>query len=117
MNMNMNNETNIHSKTITHKTWNQATGHFDLSFVFAFQTKAEYLEFRRCWKASYTTLSQSIRGLKASVKETMRQREYAGEQQRELHVRQAEATVQMHMLQAAKLEASRQYAAAKDMVK
>src|SRR5690242_2419152 len=109
------NEINIHTKTITDKTWNQVAGRFDHAFVFAFQTKAEYLEFRRCWKASYTTLSQSIRGLKASVKVTMRQREYAGEQQKELHVRRAEATVQMLMLAAAKLEASRQYAAAKAM--
>jgi len=69
------------------------------------------LQFRRCWKASYAALSQSIRGLKASVKTTMRQREYAGDQQRELHARQVEATPQMHMLPAARLEASRQYAA------
>jgi hypothetical protein len=72
-------ETNIHSKTVTNKTWNQVEGRFDHSFVFGFQTKAEYLEFRGCWKANYATLSQSIRGLKASVKATMRQREYAGE--------------------------------------
>jgi len=61
-------ETNIHSKTIINKAWSQAEGRFDHSFVFAFQTKAEYLEFRRCWKAGYAALSQSIRGLKAAVK-------------------------------------------------
>ncbi len=106
-------ETNIHSKTIINKAWNSAAGRFDHSFVFAFQTKPNYLEFRRCWKTSYATLSQSIRGLKASVKTIMRQREYAGKQQSELHVRKAEATVELLMLKAAKLEAARQYAAAR----
>jgi len=110
-------ETNIHSKTIIKKTWNQAEGRFDYSFVFAFRTKAEYLEFRRCWKAGYAALSQFIRELKASVKATMRQREYAGEQQSELHVRKTEATVQLLMLKSAKLEASRQYSAAKAIAK
>ncbi len=37
------NETNIHSKTRTHKTWNQAKGRFDYSFDFVFQTKEQYL--------------------------------------------------------------------------
>lgn len=107
------NETNIHTKTTTNKTWNQAESRFDHSFAFAFQTKAEYLEFRSCWKANYSMLSQSIRGLKLSVKVTMRQCEYAGEQQKELHMHKAEATVQLLMLKAAKIEASRQYGAAK----
>ena len=115
--MNETNETNIHAKTITHKTWDPVTGRFDHSFTFAFQTKAEYLEFRRCWKASYAMLSQAIRGLKLSVKVTMRQREHAGKQQSELHVRKAEATVELLMLAAAKLEAGRQYAAAKAITK
>jgi hypothetical protein len=111
------NETNIHTRTIINKAWNQIEGRFDHSFVFAFQTKAEYLEFRRCWKANYAALSQSIRGLKASVKATMRQREYAGKQQGELHVRGAEATVQLLMLKSAKAEASRQYLAARELTK
>lgn len=106
-------ETNIHTKTIINKAWNSAAGRFDHSFVFAFHTKAEYLEFRRCWKVNYSALSQSIRGLKTSVKATMRQREYAGEQQSEILVRKAEATVELLMLKAAKREAARQYAAAK----
>ena len=111
------NETNIHSKTIIHKTWNQAEGRFDHSFVFAFQAKTEYLEFRRCWIEDYAALSQFIRGLKASIKATMRQREYAGKEQSELQVRAAEATVQLCMLKAAKREANRQYLAAKEVTK
>src|SRR5687767_2449948 len=110
-------ETNIHTKTIINKAWNSAAGRFDHSFVFAFQTKAEYLEFRRCWKAHYAALSQSIRGLKALVRATMRQREYAGKQQSEVHSLAAEATVQLRMLEAAKQEANRQYLAAKEAVK
>ena len=107
------NETNIHSKTIINKTWNQTEGRFDHSFVFAFQAKAEYLEFRRCWKASYAALSQSIRGLKVTIKATMRRQEYAGKEQSELHVRGTEATVQLSMLKSAKIEAGRQYSAGK----
>ena len=107
------NETNIHTKTLINKSWNQVEGGFDHAFVFAFQTKAEYLEFRRYWKTNYAALSQSIRGLKASIRTIMRQREYAGKQQSELHVRKAEATVQLSMLKSAKVEAARQYAAAK----
>src|SRR5688572_13483405 len=99
-------ETNIHTKTIINKSWNQVVGRFDHSFVFAFQTKAEYLEFRHCWKTNYAALSQSIRELKASIKAIMRQREYTGNQQSELHVRKAEATVHLLMLTAAKLEAA-----------
>jgi len=106
-------ETNIHTKTIINKAWNSAAGRFDHSFAFAFQTKSEYLVFRHCWKTNYAALSQSIRGLKASVKATMRQREYAGKQQSEIHVRKAEATVELRMLEAAKREAARQYAPAK----
>src|SRR5262245_52424328 len=111
------NETNIHSKTIINKTWNQAEGRFDHSFVFVFQTKTEYVEFRRCWKAGYAALSQSTRGLKASIKAAMRRQEYAGTQQSELHERASEATVQLLMLKSAKLEAGRQYFAVKVIAK
>ena len=110
-------ETNIHTKTIINKAWNTIESRFDFSFVFAFRSKAEYLDFRRCWKANYTALSQSIRGLKALVKATLRKRAYAGKEQSELHVLAAEATVQLLMLKAAKLEANRQYLAAKEVAK
>ena len=110
-------EPNIHTKTIINKSWNQVEARFDHSFGFAFQTKAEYLDFRLCWKANYAALSQSIRGLKALVKATMRKHAYAGKEQGELHVFAVEATVQLLMLKAAKLEANRQYVAEKEVAK
>jgi hypothetical protein len=110
-------ETNIHTKTITNKSWNQIEGRFDHSFVFAFKNKAEYLKFRCSWKANYGALSQSIRELKVSIRTIMRRNEYAGKQQSELYVRKSDATVQLHMLKAAKVEACRQYSAAKAIAK
>jgi len=110
-------ETNMHSKTLINQAWNSEKSRFDYAFVFAFQTNAEYLEFRALWKIGYAELSQSIRGLKASVKATQRQREYAGKQQAEIHRQKTEATVQLLMLKAAKLEANRQYLAAKALMK
>src|SRR5579863_161685 len=106
-------EMNIHTNTIINKAWDPAAGKFIHAFVFAFQDRASYLEFRRCWKANYASLSETVRGLKGAIKTTMRAREYAGKQQFELHVRKTEATVELLMLKAAKSEASRQYAAAK----
>lgn len=106
-------ETNMHSKTITHKTWNQVNGQFDHSFDFVFRTKDEYLEFRRCWRENYAALAESIRDLKASIKARMRQREYAGQQQCDLHRLKREATLQLLMQRSAKQEASRQYLAAR----
>ncbi len=106
-------ETNIHIKTIINKSWNQLEGRFEHSFVFVFTSKAEYLEFRGFWKVSYAALSQSIRELKASIRTTMRRNEYAGKQQSDLHVRKSDATVQLRMLKAARIEACRQYFAAK----
>jgi len=109
-------ETNIHTKTIINKVWNQIEGRFDYSFGFVFQTKAEYLDFRRYWKSNYAALSLSIRGLKVSIKAAMRRHEYAGKQQSEAHHGRLEATVQLLMLSSAKREASRQYSAAKAIV-
>jgi hypothetical protein len=108
-------ETNIHSKTITHKAWNQARGQFQYSFVFAFKTKGQYLEFRRCWKENYAALSGAIRDLKALIKTTMRSRDYAGKHQRDLHALKSEATVQLSMLRSAKPEAGRQYLASRQV--
>ena len=105
-------EANIHSKTITHKTWNQAESRFDHSFDFAFQTKEQYLEFRLCWKENYAALSETIRGLKTLIKATMQKRQHAGKHQSELHTLKSEATVQLSMLRSAKQEANRQYLAA-----
>ncbi len=110
-------EMNIHSKTIINKTWNPGAGRFEHTFIFAFQTKAEYLEFRQCWKESYAAFSESIRELKSLIRATMRQRDYAGKHQSELHAQKAVATVQLAMLRSAKLEANRQYLAAKEVAR
>jgi hypothetical protein len=108
-------EANIHSNTIIHKAWNQAKVRFEHTFDFAFRTKEQYLEFRRCWKENYAALSESIRGSKALIKATMRKREYAGKHQSELRPLKAEATVQLSMLRSAKQEANRQYVAARQV--
>ena len=108
-------ETNIHSKTLTHKSWNQVKGQFEYSFDFVFQTKEQYLEFRLCWKENYAALSGSIRGLKSLIKATMRKREYAGKHQGELRTLKSEATVQLSMLRSAKQEANRQYLASRQV--
>jgi hypothetical protein len=108
-------EPNIHSKTAAHRTWNQLDNRFEHSFDFVFRTKEEYLEFRRCWKENYAALSESIRGLKASIKAIMRKREYAGKEQSELHRLKLKATVELAMRRSAKQEASRQYLAAKQV--
>jgi hypothetical protein len=105
--------TNTHTETIIQRNWNAAENRFDYSFVFAFRTKDTYFEFRRCWKQSYLALTASIRGLKASIKTLMRQREYAGQHQSDLEACKRVATVQLAMLHAAKCEANRQYLAAK----
>lgn len=109
----MNNDTNIHQQTIINKTWNSQTGKFDFSFIFAFQNKEQYLDFRRLWKLNYAALSATIRNHKASIKATMRKREYAGKLQTEARHLSAEATAQLLMLTEAKREANRQYLAAR----
>ena len=111
----MNNDSNIHTKSIINKTWNSSSGKFDFSFAFAFQNKEQYLEFRRLWKQNYAALSTTIRNHKALIKSTMRKREYAGKLQSEARNLAAEATTQLLMLSEAKREANRQYLAARQM--
>lgn len=111
----MNNQINIHKKTIIDKAWNTNIGKWDFSFKFAFQNKEQYLDFRRLWKQNYATLSTTIRAQKALIKATMRRREYAGKLQSEAHNLSTVATVELLMLKAAKQEANRQYLAAKHM--
>jgi hypothetical protein len=113
----MKNETNIHNKTIINKAWNSSKGKFDFSFLFAFQNREQYLEFRRFWKQNYAALSATIRTCKAMIKATMRKREYAGKLQSEAHNLGAEATAQLLMLNEAKQEANRQFLAAKETAK
>jgi hypothetical protein len=111
--MNETNATNIHTQTKTSKTWNHAEGRFTFSFVFAFQTREQYLDFRRHWKANYAALSKSLRDTKELIKATMRKREYAGNHQIRLHALKQDASVQLSMLQGAKQEANRQWLAAR----
>jgi len=113
----MKNETNIHNKTIINKAWNVSKGKFDFSFLFAFQNREQYLEFRRLWKLNYAALGMLIRTQKALIKSTMQHHEYAGELQRETLKLRAEATVQLSMLNEAKQEANRQFLAAKQTAK
>jgi hypothetical protein len=107
---------NIHTQTISNKTWNPVEGVFHFSFNFAFRTKHEYLEFRRHWKESYALLSTALRKQKGLIRVTMQSGEKAGEHQVKLLSMKAEARLQLLMLIAAKQEANRQYMAAKQMI-
>lgn len=111
----MNNDTNIHKQTVISKTWNSKSGKFEFSFIFAFQNKEQYLDFRRLWKQNYAALSTTIRTQKALIKTTMRKHEYAGKIQTEARNLSAEATTQLLMLGEAKREANRQYLAGKQI--
>lgn len=111
------NETNMHNQTNINKSWNPTEGSFSYSFAFAFQTREQYLEFRRLWKQSYAALSKLLAAQKQLVRVTMRKREYAGESQRRLVALKLDASVELSMLKAAKLEANRQYLASKQLAK
>jgi hypothetical protein len=106
-------ESNLHSQTIIHETWNPIHFRFDYFFEFAFRTRGQYVDFRRDWKQNYAALSQAIRGLKALIKATMRKREYAGTQQVELCRLKSDATLQLMMRRSSKQEANRQYVVAR----
>src|SRR2546423_11730802 len=98
---------NIHTQTISNKTWNPVEGIFHFTFTFAFQTKEEYLAFRYHWKASYALLGASLRERKQLIRVTMRSGEKAGDHQVKLLSLKAEARLQLLMLRAAKQEANR----------
>jgi len=106
---------NIHQQTIIEKTWNSAKNVFDYSFTFAFQTRDRYLEFRRQWKEHYALLGTALRAQKRRIRDTMRAREHAGEQQVKLLSLKSDATVQLALLRSAKHEGNRQYLAAKEL--
>jgi hypothetical protein len=82
-------------------------------FTFTFTTKEQYLEFVADWKHDYAKLSADIREGKKEMRETMRNRQYAGGTQNWLRSSAAEATDMIAMRKAAKVEAQKQYLAAK----
>jgi hypothetical protein len=108
---------NLHAQTHINQNWNAVESRFDYDFTFVFNSREQYLEFRRQWKENYATLSRSLRELKRLTSTTMRQREYAGKLQAEVRALKAQATLQLLLLTAAKLEACRQYLAQKQPVK
>ena len=110
------NDTNIHIRTKVNKFWSAAIKRFDYNFEFAFSNRDEYCEFRRLWKAAYVGLSELIRMQKRLVATTMRQQEHAGKHQVRLLSLKEEATIQLAMRRAAKVESNRQYLAAKQII-
>ena len=107
------NNTNIHTQTNIDKTYSLALGRYVYHFNFAFENREQYLDFIRFWKANYAALSVTIRDQKRLVSDTMRRSEYAGKGQLQLLEFKAEATLQLEMRRAAKVESHRQYLALK----
>lgn len=79
-----------------------------------FNSKETYLAYRSNWKAQYKQLSQSIRELTSDIKETQRANGYAGQAQYQKLKLRAQAKAMLEELAAAKVEAQRQYLAAKE---
>lgn len=111
----MKSNTNMHTQTTFTKVWNDARRRFDFLFKFAFENREQYLEFRREWKGNYALLSKSLRDQKQLVKDVMRAHEYAGTHQIQLLALKQEATIQLAMRAAAKVESNRQYLAARQI--
>ena len=105
----------MHNQTTQTKSWNQALNRFEYQFTFAFTNRDQYRDFRQLWKESYAALGPTIREQKELVRTTMRQHEYAGKHQVRLLELKLEATVQLAMRRAAKVESNRQYLAAKQV--
>lgn len=76
---------------------------------FTFTNKEEYLAYRSAWKAEYKELSQTIRELKANIRETQKNREYAGRMQYALIKERKAARTMLDDLKLSKMEAQRQY--------
>jgi hypothetical protein len=76
-----------------------------------FTNKETYLEYRSNWKSEYNTLSKQIRVLKATVRESGHQITWT--EFRELYQLKAKATAMLEERKESKVEAQRQYLAAK----
>lgn len=79
-----------------------------------FNSKETYLAYRSSWKAQYNQLSQQIRELRLDIRDAQRNHEYAGAMQYQKLKLRAQAAAMLEELAAAKVEAQRQYLAAKE---
>jgi len=110
------NQTNIHTQTAHDKSWNPALKCFVFEFAFVFDSRGLYREFVLLWKENYAGISLTIREQKHLVSATLRKRESAGKHQLRLLELKQEATLQLAMRRAAKVESNRQYLAAKQLM-
>ncbi len=76
-----------------------------------FTNKETYLAYRSNWKTEYNTLSKQIHTLKANVRESGHQ--ITWQEFRDLYNLKAKATAMLEERKASKVEAQRQYLAAK----
>lgn len=81
----------------------------------AFTNKTEYLAWRARWKADYHELSTEIRQSKTAIKLFMRDQCYAGCEQGRLRAFRTLAKKMLTARQLSKVEAQRQYLAAKQV--
>lgn len=86
--------------------------------MFNFTNRAEYLEYRRQWKANYKELSQNIRSMKERMKDEAKKgnEDAAAICQREREILRKQARRALEQLAEAKVEAQRQYMASKASV-
>jgi hypothetical protein len=83
--------------------------------TFTFNDLETYLAFRAAWKKEYSELSQEIRNLKATWTAEIRSGR-GGSTIYTLIRRRREATVMLLLLEEAKLESARQWAASREGV-
>lgn len=83
----------------------------ELSFTFTFTSRASYLDYRAAWKAEYKQLSKDIRTAKLEFKNAQREGRYVSHWA--LRGMQERATMMLAERAASKIEAQRQYLAAR----
>lgn len=76
--------------------------------MFAFTTRAEYLEFTHDWKERYAALSQQIRDTKKAIKDENRKKGFTYLWY-DLRSQKDQAANMLYERHASKVEASRQY--------
>lgn len=80
-----------------------------------FTNKEEYLAYRSAWKAEYKELTRTIRQLKADIRQTQKEKEYAGGMQYTLILERRAANTMIEDLKLSKMEAQRQYLESKKL--